>query len=159
MKKLFVLLVLLSFVIGCGMSAKQKKERDAKETENANKPVVLLLTTGDRIEGKIMKETPEAITILGKGGEGTFPGSLVSKVEEPKPPVVETYNPKPPAASTYDDKEPQEPMPYAAIRDKGVFHRATCTLLRHQPKTKIVEYPTRQEAINDGLKPCGTCNP
>jgi hypothetical protein len=157
MKKLFVLLTLLSFVIGCGMNAKQKKERDERETENANKAVVLLLTTGDRIEGKIVRETPEAITILGKGGQGTFPGSLVSKVEEPKPPVVETYKPKPPAAApTYDDREP---MPYAAIRDKGVFHRATCTLLRHQPKTKIVEYRTRQEAIDDGLKPCGTCNP
>ena len=156
MKKLFVLMALLSFVIGCGMSAKQKKERDEKETANANKPIVLLLTTGDRIEGKIVRETPEAITILGKGGEGTFPGSLVSKVEEPKPPVVETYKPKPPAAPTYDDREP---MAYAAIRDKGVFHRATCTLLRHQPRTKIIEYSTRQEAINDGLKPCGTCNP
>jgi hypothetical protein len=120
-----------------------------------NKPIALVLTTGDRIEGRIVRETPEAITILGKGGVGTFPGSLVSKVEEPKPKAEETYKPQPPALKY----EALPPMPYASIRGMKVFHRATCTLLQHQPKTKIVEYSTRQEAIDDGLKPCGTCNP
>jgi len=154
-KKLLVLLLLLSLVVGCAGRAKKKQEQEEKETANAGKAVVLELTTGDRIEGKVMRETPEAITILGKGGVGTFPGSLVTKVEESKPPAPEEYKPRPPAAKY----EAQEPEPFAAIRGMKVFHRATCTLLNHQPKSKIVPYATRQEALSDGLKPCGTCNP
>ena len=155
MRKLLVFLLVLPLVLGCAGRARKKQEQEERETANANKPIALVLTTGDRIEGRIVRETPEAITILGKGGVGTFPGSLVSKVEEPKPKAEETYKPEPPA-SKY---ESLPPMPYAAIRGMKVFHRSTCTLLQHQPKTKIVEYSTRQEAIDDGLKPCGTCNP
>ena len=145
----------LLWVLGCGGPSKKAMETEERETANANKEVVLVLTTGDLIQGRIMRETPEAMTLLGRAGVGVFPVSLISRMEEPKPPAVEVYKPKPPAAKY----EEQAPMPYAAIRGMRVFHRATCRLLEHQPKSKIVEYSTRQEAINDGLKPCAECNP
>ncbi len=157
MKKILVLSLMLLVALGCaGRSKKAKLEQEERETANVNKPIVLVLTTGDRIEGKIMRETPEAITILGKGGDGTFPMSLILRTEEPKR-VVEAPKPKPP------EPEPvpvaHEPAPFAAIRGKQVFHKAACPLLKNQPRTKIVDYSTRKEATEDGLRPCGTCNP
>jgi hypothetical protein len=147
---MLIFVMLLLVVSGCRGSKKPKEE--VKENPNVGKTFVLVLTTGDRIEGKLVKETPEEVTILGKKGEATFPRSMIAGVEEPAPQVEEAPKPRAPRVTLDEDK-----YPYAAISGKKVFHRKTCVLLQRQKN--LVLYSSRQEAIEDGLKPCGTCNP
>jgi micrococcal nuclease len=42
---------------------------------------------------------------------------------------------------------------------RAVFHRADCQWARKIKPENRIEYATREDAIADGLRPCGVCRP
>lgn len=48
---------------------------------------------------------------------------------------------------------------YVASVNKEPFHRVSCRWARKISPSNAVYYNTRQEAINDGHRPCKVCNP
>jgi hypothetical protein len=49
--------------------------------------------------------------------------------------------------------------PYVASKNSKVFHKSTCTWAKRIAPENLVHYKTREEAINDGKRPCKTCEP
>ena len=48
---------------------------------------------------------------------------------------------------------------YVASKSSKVFHKSTCTWAKKIKPENLVRYKTREEAINDGKKPCQSCKP
>jgi phosphatidylserine/phosphatidylglycerophosphate/cardiolipin synthase-like enzyme len=48
---------------------------------------------------------------------------------------------------------------YVASRNSGVFHRPDCKSAAKISAKNLIHYPTRDEAIQAGKKPCHECNP
>ena len=48
---------------------------------------------------------------------------------------------------------------YVASINKEPFHRVSCRWARKISPSNAVYYNTRQEAINDGHRPCKVCRP
>lgn len=48
---------------------------------------------------------------------------------------------------------------YVASVHKEPFHRVSCRWAQKISPANAVYYNTRQEAINDGYRPCKVCNP
>ena len=64
-------------------------------------------------------------------------------------------------------KEPAQPpataaatkYSYVASKNSKAFHKSTCTWAKKIKPENLVRYKTREDAINDGKKPCKTCEP
>ncbi len=48
---------------------------------------------------------------------------------------------------------------YVASKKSQVFHKSTCSSAKRISPENLVHYKTRQDAINDGKRPCKSCNP
>ncbi len=48
---------------------------------------------------------------------------------------------------------------YVASKNSKVFHKSTCAWAKRIASENLVYYKTREDAINDGKRPCKTCNP
>ena len=48
---------------------------------------------------------------------------------------------------------------YLANTKSGKFHFADCRTIKHPDAPHFVPYDSRDEAIADGYKPCGVCEP
>ena len=48
---------------------------------------------------------------------------------------------------------------YVASKKSQVFHKSTCSSAKRILSENLVHYKTRQDAINDGKRPCKNCNP
>ena len=48
---------------------------------------------------------------------------------------------------------------YLANTKSGKFHFADCRTIKHPDAPHFVPYDSRDEAIADGCKPCGVCEP
>lgn len=48
---------------------------------------------------------------------------------------------------------------YVASKKSQVFHKSTCSSAKRISPKNLVHYKTRQDAINDGKRPCKTCKP
>ncbi len=51
------------------------------------------------------------------------------------------------------------PFPFVASKNSSVFHRADCRLARNISEGNLVGYKSREEAIQDGKRPCRSCTP
>jgi hypothetical protein len=49
--------------------------------------------------------------------------------------------------------------PFVASRNSSVFHRADCPMARNISAGNLVGYNSRDEAIQDGKRPCKSCQP
>ena len=54
-----------------------------------------------------------------------------------------------------DDKE----SVYIGNKNSYVFHRETCNSVKNMSEKNKKEFHTRNEAIEEGYKPCNKCNP
>ncbi len=50
-------------------------------------------------------------------------------------------------------------FPFVASKNSSVFHRADCRLARNISEGNLVGYKSREEAIQDGKRPCKSCTP
>jgi len=48
---------------------------------------------------------------------------------------------------------------YVASRNSKIFHKPDCVWVQRIAPKNLVYYKTRDEAVNDGKRPCKTCNP
>jgi hypothetical protein len=48
---------------------------------------------------------------------------------------------------------------YVASKNSKVFHKSTCTWANRISPENLVHYKTREDAINDGKRPCKQCEP
>jgi hypothetical protein len=48
---------------------------------------------------------------------------------------------------------------YVASKKSQVFHKSTCSSAKRISPENLVHYKTREDAINDGKRPCKSCNP
>lgn len=55
--------------------------------------------------------------------------------------------------------EDQEEAEYIANARTGVFHRADCQYVAKMNPNNEVEYDSRNDAIDDGYRPCQKCRP
>jgi hypothetical protein len=141
-------------VVGFAGCRKTSTTKDV--SPNINKYVTIELLSGDRIEGRIFMEDAKEVGLLGKKGEIIFKKSQIASIQEAKPESEQAKpKPKPREAAPVDEG----PKPFAALQGAHVFHKETCSLLKHQPESKMIRYSSRQEAVQDGLRPCGMCNP
>jgi len=51
------------------------------------------------------------------------------------------------------------PFPFVASKNSSVFHRGDCRLARNISEENLVTYTSREEAIQDGKRPCKSCQP
>ena len=64
-------------------------------------------------------------------------------------------------------KEPTKPSAesqaakykYVASKNSKVFHKPDCTWVKRIAAKNLVHYKTREDAVNDGKRPCKTCKP
>jgi hypothetical protein len=73
---------------------------------------------------------------------------------------------EPPAASSVAQRDRQKasgqdagPAPFVASKNSSVFHRADCRMARNISEKNLVTYESREEAIQDGKRPCKSCSP
>ena len=69
-------------------------------------------------------------------------------------PQTPTANPPTPQKS-----EPPASAGYVAAKSSKVFHRPTCPHAKRLDPSKTITFQTRQEAEQNGRRPCKTCNP
>lgn len=48
---------------------------------------------------------------------------------------------------------------YLLNTQSGKFHYASCRTIKHPNSAKFVPVESREEAVDQGYKPCGVCNP
>jgi hypothetical protein len=48
---------------------------------------------------------------------------------------------------------------FVASKNSGIFHKPECRWAKNISSSNLVSYSSRDEAIKDGKKPCGTCKP
>jgi len=48
---------------------------------------------------------------------------------------------------------------YVASKKSQVFHKSTCSSAKRISPENLVHYKTREDAIDDGKRPCKSCNP
>lgn len=59
----------------------------------------------------------------------------------------------------HPENEDQEDDEYIANARTGVFHRADCQYVIKMNPDNEIEYDSRNDAINDGYRPCKKCRP
>jgi hypothetical protein len=68
--------------------------------------------------------------------------------------VLRERKPAQPPATT-----PAAKYSYVASKNSKVFHKPGCTWVKRIAPENLVYYKTREDAINDGKRPCKTCEP
>jgi len=48
---------------------------------------------------------------------------------------------------------------WVASSNSKIFHRSTCTFAKRMKKGTVIQFPTREKAIETGRRPCKTCKP
>lgn len=153
MRRALLLLLILAVMCGC----REKKEEPEEETPTLlePKPMKVVLVTGDVLYLDLMMDDGDAVMLKGPKGTGRFPKVLIRDMtdapkEKPAPFAL-------PGLDLFKEKKP--PADYVAKSDGGVFHKKSCRQARHIPKGERVEFVTRDEAISQGYRACGLCNP
>jgi hypothetical protein len=84
--------------------------------------------------------------------------SIIPK-EQIKPAIKEAVSENKPALPAPSTVEGSAVERYVASKSSKVFHKSTCTWANRIASENLVHYKTRDDAINDGKRPCKTCNP
>lgn len=77
-------------------------------------------------------------------------------------PVQETPNNAPTAGAPTDGGIKSKPVPatgFAASKSSKVYHRTDCSHAKRMDMSKASTFRTRQDAEQNGRRPCKTCNP
>jgi endonuclease YncB( thermonuclease family) len=48
---------------------------------------------------------------------------------------------------------------WVASKNSKIFHRSTCSFAKRMKKGTVIQFPTREKAIETGRRPCKTCKP
>lgn len=59
----------------------------------------------------------------------------------------------------HPENEDQEDTEYIANARTGIFHRADCQYVAKMNPDNEIEYDSRDDAIDDGYRPCKKCRP
>jgi len=106
-----------------------------------------------------VKNTPDIITDIVLKQTDTF----ITACLDAKQKIVQDADTK----AAISQKEPVRPSTaeesveyvYVASKKSKVFHKSTCNWAKRIKPENLVRYKTRQDAINDGKRPCKSCNP
>ena len=151
-RALISVIVLLLLASGCKFLQKKAQEEEEEESL-VGKSVTITLTTGDELQGMVVMEEDECLIVKGESGTGKIPRQLIQHVE-----VIEKEDlPRPPMSGRLLTKPRQ--INYVAREGQSVFHKPECRFAREIPTYRKLTFETREEAIQRGLKPCGSCNP
>jgi len=62
------------------------------------------------------------------------------------------------SARSADTEEPTKSV-YVASKNSKVFHKSGCTWVKRIKPDNLISYKTREDAVNDGKRPCKNCKP
>lgn len=107
-----------------------------------------------------MQDAPEAITKIVLEQTDTFITACLDAKQKDYEDVHTTQAgiSQKETARASSAKEPAESV-YVASKSSKVFHKSTCNWAKRIKPENLVHYKTRQDAVNDGKRPCKTCNP
>lgn len=88
-----------------------------------------------------------------------FPVKLFNELSKEDYPMLKKFALATIATMALSIATPALASDYLANTKSGKFHFADCRTIKHPDAPHFVPYDSRDEAIADGCKPCGVCEP
>jgi prophage lambdaCh01, nuclease domain protein len=88
-----------------------------------------------------------------------FPVKLFNELSKEDYPMLKKFALATIATMALSIATPALASDYLANTKSGKFHFADCRTIKHPDAPHFVPYDSRDEAIADGYKPCGVCEP
>jgi len=147
----------------------QKIEKDLKKSEKAlKKPLKSTKISAKKSDLKVKK--PETKKVEAKKADAKKPEAKAKKPETKKVEAKKADAKKPEAKAKKSEAKKDAKKPEAkaeakprsltvlATKDGDKFHDPTCIVLKNIKKEEVVSFPSKEEAMKKGYKPCNVCS-